>query len=62
MDVIRAIDEATRAEHERWVAEIQGWADAARERGDEVAVRRYLSQIERLEAIPKPWENQRRAA
>ncbi|WP_144122232.1 hypothetical protein [Catellatospora sichuanensis] len=62
MDVIRAIDEATRAEHERWVAEIQGWTDTARERGDEVAVRRYLAQTARLEAIPKPWENQQRAA
>ncbi|MEV0457879.1 hypothetical protein [Catellatospora methionotrophica] len=62
MDVIRAIDEATRAEHERWVAEVQGWVEAARERGDEVALRRYLSQIDRLEAIPKPWENQQRAA
>ena len=62
MELIRAIDDATRAEHERWVAEVQSWADAARERGDEVAVRRYLAQIERLEAIPKPWESHQRAA
>ncbi|GIF97411.1 hypothetical protein Cci01nite_25050 [Catellatospora citrea] len=60
--MIRAIDDATRAEHERWVAEVRSWADAARERGDEAAARRYLAQTERLEGIPKPWENQQRAA
>ncbi|MEV4413546.1 hypothetical protein [Catellatospora sp. NPDC049609] len=62
MDVIQAINEATRAEHEQWIAEIRGWADTAHERGDEVAVRRYLAQTERLEAIPKPWESQQREA
>ena len=44
-----------RAGHEEYVAQIQGWADAAAARGDTVAVRRHLEHVERLEALPKPW-------
>lgn len=45
-----------RADHEEYVAEIRGWADAGAARGDAGAARRYLERVDRLEALPKPWE------
>ncbi|MGH3546401.1 MAG: hypothetical protein ACRDPW_10845 [Mycobacteriales bacterium] len=45
-----------RTEYQDEVAELQGWAQGAKAQGDEVGARWYRERIERLEAIPKPWE------
>ena len=44
------------AEHERWIAEIQSWADRAAADGDDERQHRHLAEVERLRAIPYPWE------
>lgn len=54
-----ALNAAIRAEHEEQVAEIQRRADEAAAEGDEPRRLRYLAQIARLEALPKPWETSR---
>ncbi len=53
---IRVIQDAIKADHEAWVAEIQALADQAATRGDLNAQRRHLAHIERVQALPKPWE------
>jgi hypothetical protein len=45
-----------RSDHEEIVAEIRGWAADAAAAGHHDAERRLLEEIDRLEAIPKPWE------
>jgi len=51
-----------RADHEEFVAKIRGWAEAAEAAGDELRARRHREHLARLEALPKPWEQMRRAA
>jgi hypothetical protein len=57
---IQALRDALVAEHEQRIAEIVGWADEAAARGDTDNQRRHLAHVERLRAMPYPWE--RRAA
>lgn len=52
---IRMLQEAVRADHEAWLAEIQRWADQAAARGDIEAERRHQAHIARLHELPKPW-------
>lgn len=53
---VQGLHDLLRRDHEDWLAEIQGWADAARERGNEAAARRYLDMRARYAAGPKPWD------
>jgi hypothetical protein len=53
---IEALDAAIKADHERLIADVRAEAAAAAAQGDQQAERRHLARIERLEAIPKPWE------
>jgi hypothetical protein len=53
---VRILHDLLRRDHEEWIAEIQGWADAAAARGDAKRHRSYLDMIARYEARPKPWE------
>ena len=57
---IQALQDLLVAEHEEYVAEVQGYADEAAARGDLVNQRWHLDHIERLKAMPKPWEGHRR--
>ncbi|MBB5873816.1 hypothetical protein F4553_007250 [Allocatelliglobosispora scoriae] len=57
-----ALREIERRDHEEFVAMIQGWLSEAVAAGDEVSARRHREHLTRLEAIPKPWEPQQRAA
>lgn len=60
---VRALQEALQADHEAWIAEVQGWADKAAASGDAARERRHLDHIARLKAMPYPWEkDQPRAA
>jgi hypothetical protein len=53
---IQVLHDLARAEHERWIAEVQGRADDAGAEGDVESQRRFLGQVEGLRAIPYPWE------
>lgn len=53
---VQALGELLRADHEAWIAEIQGWADAAGVAGDVARQRRHLDHVERLKAMPYPGE------
>jgi hypothetical protein len=53
---VQALHDLLRTDHEDWIAEIQGWADAAAASGDVKRHRWYLEMIAGYEAIPKPWE------
>ena len=54
---VQALRDALVAEHEERIAETQGWADEAAERGDLEGQRWYLDRVERLKAMPYPWEH-----
>jgi hypothetical protein len=53
---IRVLNDLLRTEHEQWIAEVQRWADDAGAAGDLGRQRRHLAHVERLKAIPYPWE------
>ncbi len=53
---IQALRDALVAEHEERIKEIQGWAVEAAARGDGDAERRHLAHVDRLRAMPYPWE------
>jgi hypothetical protein len=53
---IQALREFMVADHEEWIAEVQGWADRAAVHGDREAERRHLAHVARLKAMPYPWE------
>jgi len=54
---IQALRDALVAEHEERIAEVQGLADEAAARGDLESQRWHLDQVERLKAMPYPWEH-----
>lgn len=53
---IDALNAAIRADHENLIADIRTQAREAAARGDQTTERRHLARIDRLEALPKPWE------
>ena len=59
---VQALQDALRADHEAWIAEVQQWADEARAAGDVERMRRHLAHVARLRAMPYPWEKEPRAA
>ncbi|MDI5939406.1 hypothetical protein ACVMYR_03295 [Micromonospora sp. PTRAS2] len=58
---VQALNDALRSEHEGWIAEVQRWADEAAAAGDHERQRRHLAHVERLRAMPYPWESARAA-
>lgn len=54
---IQALRDALVAEHTERIAEIQELADAAAARGDVEGQRWHLAHVERLKAMPYPWEH-----
>lgn len=54
---IQALRDALVAEHEERIAEVQAWADEAAARGNHEAQRRHLAHVNRLKAMPYPWED-----
>ena len=54
---IQALRDLLRADHEAWIAEVQGWADEAKAAGDVARHRRHLDHVARLKAMPYPWES-----
>ncbi len=59
---VQALRDALRADHEAWIAEVQQWADDAAATGDIQRQRRHLAHVERLKAMPYPWEHRASAA
>lgn len=59
---VEALRELLRAEHEGWIAEVQQWANEAAAAGDVERQRRHLAHVERLKAMPYPWETRPNAA
>jgi hypothetical protein len=59
---IRALRDALVAEHEYTIAEALRHAEEAAARGDESGRRWYQEQMDRLRAIPYPWDAQQPAA
>jgi hypothetical protein len=55
-EYIRALDELAKADHDELLARVQGWVDDAAAKGDHDRRRRNLAYLERLKAIPVPWE------
>lgn len=55
---IQALRSALVAEHEERIAEVQGWADEAAAHGDSEGQHRHLAHVDRLKAMPYPWEHQ----
>jgi hypothetical protein len=53
---IQALRDFLVADHEAWIAEVQGWADKAAAKGDVERQRLHLAHVEHLKAIPYPWE------
>ena len=53
---VEAMQELLRADHEAWIAEVQQWADDAGAAGDVQRQRRHLEHVERLKAMPYPWQ------
>jgi hypothetical protein len=53
---IQALQDLLRADHEAWIAEVQSWADRAAADGDVDRQRRHLEHVDRLKAMPYPWE------
>lgn len=53
---VHALQELLQADHERWIAEVQGWADEAGAEGDALRQRQHLAHVDRLKAMPYPWE------
>jgi hypothetical protein len=58
---IKALRDALVAEHEATIAEVQRWADEAGAAGEVERQRRHLARVERLKAIPYPWEQSQAA-
>jgi hypothetical protein len=54
---IQALRDALVAEHTERIAEVQRWADEAASLGDTEGQRRHLAHVERLKAMPYPWEH-----
>lgn len=59
---IQVLQDALRVEHEARIAEVQAWADEAGAAGDVERQRRHQAHVERLRAMPYPWERERPAA
>jgi hypothetical protein len=53
---IKAMRDFIVADHERWIAEVQSWADRAAERGDTREQRRHLEHVAGLRAMPLPGQ------
>jgi hypothetical protein len=51
---IQALRDFLVADHEAWIAEVQGWADKAAANGDVKRQRQHLAHVERLKAMPMP--------
>jgi len=51
-----------RTDHDEFVAKIRTWAEAAEAAGDELRARRHREHLARLDAMPKPWEQEQKAA
>jgi hypothetical protein len=45
-----------RRDHEDYVAQVRGWAEAAEADGRTAAARQHRDHLARLDAMPKPWE------
>ena len=58
---VRALQELLRTDHEAWIAEVQQWANDAEAAGDIERQRRHLAHVERLKAMPYPWEQPKAA-
>jgi hypothetical protein len=58
IEVLRA---QLRQDHEAWIAEVQGWADAAAAAGDIPREKRHREHVMRLRAMTYPWEERRAA-
>ena len=59
---VQALRDLLVAEHEERIAEVQRWADEAAAAGDTERQRWHLADIERLKAMPYPWEPKQQAA
>jgi hypothetical protein len=53
---VDALRELLVTDHEARIAEVQRWADEAAVVGDEDRQRRHLAHLERLKAMPYPWQ------
>jgi hypothetical protein len=53
---IQALNALTRAEHERFIAVVQSWADEAAAVGDVRRHRRHLAHVAELRAVRLPGE------
>ena len=53
---VQALRDLLRADHEAWIAEVQGWADQAAAAGDVERERRHLAHVQRLKEMAYPWE------
>ncbi len=58
---VEAMQDLLRADHEAWIAEVQQWADDAGAAGDVQRQRRHLDHVQRLKAMPYPWQQSRAA-
>jgi len=58
---VRALRDLLRTDHEEWIAEVQGWADAAAAAGDVLGQRQDQAYADRLRAMTYPWERTRAA-
>lgn len=58
---VQTLRDLLRSDHEAWIAEVQQWADDAAAAGDLARQRRHLAHVERLKAMPYPWEQARAA-
>ena len=54
---VQALRDALVAEHEAYIAEVEGWADQAAARGDVETQRWHLAHVDRLKAMRYPWED-----
>jgi hypothetical protein len=59
---VQALRDALVAEHQDRIAEVQQWADEAGAAGDLARQRWHLAHVERLKAMPYPWEERQSAA
>jgi len=53
---VQTLRELLRTDHEAWIAEVQQWADEAGAAGDMERQQRHLAHVQRLKAMPYPWE------
>jgi hypothetical protein len=53
---IQALRDVLIADHEEYIAEVQSLAERAAARGDVATQRWHLDDVERLKAMPFPWE------